>query len=144
MRLRVRDLFSPFVEHGLLLLPAQNPNEQCIPGEMTEGIPGVIDAITGRIRCYLFALKCEMCLHRDDRRDLRDDRRDLRDDRRDDRIRLKPLFDICVLVIVSHPYFSLLLCPILIFTTTRSRSPPRGGGSECYRCNRSVGDATGI
>ena len=110
-------MFSPFLEHRLLLLPAQNPNEHCIPGEMTEGIPGVIDVITGRIRCYLIAFQCEMCfaldcsqcemcLHRDDRRDLRDDRRDLRDDRRDDRIRLKPLFDICILVIVSYPYLS--------------------------------------
>ena len=123
-------MFSPFVEHGLLLLPAQNPIEQCIPGEMTEGIPGVIDVITGRIRCCLIAVQCEMCLHRDDRRDLRDDRRDLRDDRRDDRIRLNLI--------------SVFLYPILIFPRTRSRSPPRGGGSECYRCNRSVGDAKGI
>ena len=105
-------MFSPFLEHWFLLLPAQNPNEHCIPGEMTEGTSGVIDVITGGIRCCLIAFQCEMCLHRDDRRDLRDDRRDLRDDRRDDRIRLKPLFDICILVIVS---LLLLLYPILIF-----------------------------
>ena len=114
-------MFSPFLEHWLLLLPAQNPIEQCIPGEMTEGTSGVIDVITGRIRCCLIAVQCEMCLHRDDRRDLRDDRRDLRDDRRDDRIRLKPLFDICVLVIVS---LLLLLYPILIYRQPGLVLPP--------------------
>jgi len=57
-------------------------------------------------------------LRRDDRRDLRGDRRDYRDDRRDLRDDRRDLRD------------------DRRDDRIRSRSPPRGGGSECYRCNR--------